>query len=92
VHLDQREAVLVERQVERSSPGVVEPGRQRDRRIDMGLRLEVVPALVVEEARVEPASAPREGRNPATGETIQIAARRAAKFSAAAGLKQQLNG
>ena len=34
----------------------------------------------------------REGRNPATGETIQIAASRAAKFSAAAGLKQQLNG
>ena len=36
--------------------------------------------------------AAREGRNPATGETIQIAASRAAKFSAAAGLKQQLNG
>jgi DNA-binding protein HU-beta len=35
--------------------------------------------------------AAREGRNPATGETIQIAASRAAKFSAAAGLKQQLN-
>ena len=31
--------------------------------------------------------AAREGRNPATGETIQIAASRAAKFSAAAGLK-----
>jgi hypothetical protein len=36
--------------------------------------------------------AAREGRNPATRETIQIAASRAAKFSAAAGLKQQLNG
>ena len=34
----------------------------------------------------------REGRNPATGETIQIAASRAAKFSAAAALKSQLNG
>ena len=36
--------------------------------------------------------AARAGRNPASGETIQIAASRAAKFSAAAGLKQQLNG
>ena len=36
--------------------------------------------------------AAREGRNPATGETIQIAASRAAKFSAAAALKSQLNG
>ena len=35
--------------------------------------------------------AAREGRNPATGETIQIAASRAAKFSAAAALKAQLN-
>jgi DNA-binding protein HU-beta len=35
--------------------------------------------------------AAREGRNPATGETIQIAASRAAKFSAAAALKRQLN-
>jgi DNA-binding protein HU-beta len=35
--------------------------------------------------------AAREGRNPATGETIQIAASRAARFSAAVGLKQQLN-
>jgi nucleoid DNA-binding protein len=33
----------------------------------------------------------REGRNPATGETIQIAASRAAKLSAAAALKKQLN-
>jgi DNA-binding protein HU-beta len=33
----------------------------------------------------------REGRNPATGETIQIAASTAAKFSAAAGLKRALN-
>lgn len=33
----------------------------------------------------------REGRNPATGETIQIAASKAAKFSAAAGLKKELN-
>ncbi|MBA3747790.1 MAG: HU family DNA-binding protein [Solirubrobacterales bacterium] len=31
------------------------------------------------------------GRSPATGETIQIAASRAAKFSAAAVLKAQLN-
>jgi DNA-binding protein HU-beta len=36
--------------------------------------------------------AARDGRNPATGETIQIAASRAAKFSAAAALKQQLDG
>ncbi len=35
--------------------------------------------------------AARKGRNPATGETIQIAASRAAKFSAAAALKAQLN-
>ncbi len=35
--------------------------------------------------------AAREGRNPATGETIQIAASRAAKFSASAALKAQLN-
>jgi DNA-binding protein HU-beta len=35
--------------------------------------------------------AAREGRNPATGETIQIDASRAAKFSAAAALKAQLN-
>jgi DNA-binding protein HU-beta len=35
--------------------------------------------------------ATREGRNPATGETIAIAASRAAKFSAAAALKSQLN-
>ncbi len=34
----------------------------------------------------------REGRNPATGETIQIAASKAAKFSAASALKKQLNG
>ena len=34
----------------------------------------------------------REGRNPATGETIQIAASKAAKFSAAAALKKSLNG
>jgi DNA-binding protein HU-beta len=35
--------------------------------------------------------AAREGRNPATGETIQITASRVAKFSAAAALKKQLN-
>ncbi|MEO8969888.1 MAG: HU family DNA-binding protein [Solirubrobacteraceae bacterium] len=33
----------------------------------------------------------REGRNPATGATIQIAASKAAKFSAAAALKKSLN-
>jgi DNA-binding protein HU-beta len=33
----------------------------------------------------------RDGRNPATGQTIQIAASKAAKFSAAAALKKQLN-
>jgi len=33
----------------------------------------------------------REGRNPATGETIQIGASKAAKFSAASALKKQLN-
>lgn len=35
--------------------------------------------------------AAREGRNPSNGETIQIAASTAAKFTAAAGLKKQLN-
>jgi len=35
--------------------------------------------------------AAREGRNPATGETIQIAVSCAAKFSAAPALKQRLN-
>ncbi|MDQ3850665.1 MAG: HU family DNA-binding protein [Actinomycetota bacterium] len=35
--------------------------------------------------------AAREGRNPSTGETIQISASNAAKFSPAAGLKKQLN-
>ena len=33
----------------------------------------------------------REGRNPATGEAIQIAASNGAKFSAAAALKKALN-
>ena len=33
----------------------------------------------------------REGRNPATGETIQIAASKAARFSPASGLKTALN-
>jgi DNA-binding protein HU-beta len=33
----------------------------------------------------------RQGRNPATGETIQIAASKAARFSAASALKKQLN-
>lgn len=36
--------------------------------------------------------AAREGRNPATGETIKIAASKAAKFSAASALKKRLNG
>ncbi len=36
--------------------------------------------------------AARQGVNPATGEKIQIAASKAAKFSAASGLKQKLNG
>ena len=35
--------------------------------------------------------AARQGRNPATGETIQIAASNGAKFSAASALKQKLN-
>ncbi len=34
----------------------------------------------------------RQGRNPATGETISIAASKAAKFSAASALKSRLNG
>ena len=34
----------------------------------------------------------REGRNPSTGQTIQIAASKAAKFSAASALKKRLNG
>ena len=36
--------------------------------------------------------AARQGRNPATGETINIAASNAAKFSAASALKKRLNG
>ncbi len=36
--------------------------------------------------------AAREGRNPATGQTIHIAASKAAKFSAASALKKRLNG
>jgi DNA-binding protein HU-beta len=36
--------------------------------------------------------AARQGRNPSTGETINIAASRAAKFSAASALKKRLNG
>ncbi|MDQ3741517.1 MAG: HU family DNA-binding protein [Actinomycetota bacterium] len=36
--------------------------------------------------------AARQGVNPATGEKIQIAASKAAKFSAASGLKSRLNG
>lgn len=35
--------------------------------------------------------AARSGRNPRTGETIQIAASRAAKFKAGKGLKESLN-
>lgn len=35
--------------------------------------------------------AARQGRNPSTGETIQIGASNAAKFSAASALKKQLN-
>jgi DNA-binding protein HU-beta len=35
--------------------------------------------------------AAREGRNPATGATIKIAASKAAKFSAASALKKRLN-
>jgi DNA-binding protein HU-beta len=35
--------------------------------------------------------ASRSGRNPATGQTIQIPASKAAKFSAASALKQRLN-
>ena len=35
--------------------------------------------------------AARRGRNPSTGQTIQIAASRAAKFSAASALKKRLN-
>jgi DNA-binding protein HU-beta len=36
--------------------------------------------------------AARQGRNPSTGETINIAASKAAKFSAASALKKRLNG
>ena len=36
--------------------------------------------------------AAREGRNPSTGQTIQIKASKAAKFSAASALKKRLNG
>ncbi len=34
----------------------------------------------------------RQGRNPATGETINIGASKAARFSAASALKKRLNG
>ena len=34
----------------------------------------------------------RQGRNPSTGETIQIAASKVCKFSPASGLKSALNG
>ncbi|HEY4450091.1 MAG TPA: HU family DNA-binding protein [Solirubrobacteraceae bacterium] len=36
--------------------------------------------------------AARQGRNPSTGATINIAASKAAKFSAASALKKRLNG
>ena len=36
--------------------------------------------------------AARQGRNPSTGETINIAASKAAKFSPASALKKRLNG
>jgi DNA-binding protein HU-beta len=36
--------------------------------------------------------AARQGRNPSTGQTIQIGASKAAKFSAASALKKRLNG
>jgi DNA-binding protein HU-beta len=36
--------------------------------------------------------AARQGRNPSTGQPIQIAASKAAKFSAASALKKRLNG
>jgi DNA-binding protein HU-beta len=36
--------------------------------------------------------AARQGRNPSTGETINIGASKAAKFSAASKLKKRLNG
>mgnify|MGYP001385527639 CR=1 FL=1 len=36
--------------------------------------------------------AAREGRNPATGETIQIEASKVVKFAAASALKQVING
>jgi DNA-binding protein HU-beta len=36
--------------------------------------------------------AARQGRNPSTGETINIAASKAAKFSSASALKKRLNG
>jgi len=36
--------------------------------------------------------AARQGRNPSTGETINIAASKSAKFSAASALKKRLNG
>jgi DNA-binding protein HU-beta len=36
--------------------------------------------------------AARQGRNPSTGQTINIAASKAAKFSSASALKKRLNG
>ena len=36
--------------------------------------------------------AARQGRNPSTGQTIQIPASKAAKFSAASALKKRVNG
>ena len=55
------------------------------RRLAQDVKLADV-TLEVVDARV-----PRSGRNPATGATIQIAASKAAKFSAASALKKHLN-
>lgn len=48
-----------------------------------------IPGLGTFEPRARSA---REGRNPQTGETIQIAASKAPKFSAASGLKSSVKG
>jgi hypothetical protein len=45
VHLDQRQAVLLERQVERARLRRRHLGRERDRRVDVALGLAVVATL-----------------------------------------------
>jgi DNA-binding protein HU-beta len=51
-----------------------------------------IPDLGILQVRTRPARPARMGRNPATGETIQIKAARVPRFSAGSKLKQVVNG